>query len=218
MEVTGMESVFDGVMKFYEEDYNKHKSFYEGLRENKPHILFISCVDARVDPNRLVQAKPGELYAIRNLGNIIPPYDDPKSSGSIGTTSAIEYAVCVLNIKTIIICGHNNCGACRSIYRSEEELASLPHVKKWLEFMHPVRDKVLALNPDSITKRQWITELLNVQYQMQNLLTYPFISERFDRGALQLFGWYYTIDSGEILNYNPITREFKPITPTSLDM
>lgn len=209
-----MKELFDGVIKFQEEDFNDHKELYESLKQKQdPHTLFISCVDSRVVPNLITNTKPGDLFVIRNVGNIVPPYKESQNlrEGYLATTAAIEYAITILEIQNIIICGHSNCGACEAIYEPPKKLNETPYVKKWLKLLDPVKEKVLALKPASKSKRTWLTELINIEQQLENLMSYPFVEERFDRGELRVYGWYYIIESGEILNYNMITREFKPI-------
>lgn len=207
-----MNELFQGAIKFYEEDYNNEKDFFERLRENKPHTLFITCVDSRIDPNRLTRSKPGELFVIRNIGNIVPPYDPLERNVEhfLAITSAIEYSIKKLKVKNIIICGHSNCGACTCIYQPEM-LQEMPYVKKWLEFLEPIVESVEAMNPESEHKKIWLTELQNIHQQLLNLLTYPFVEEKFNRGELHIYGWFYNILSGQILNYNFIKHEFKPI-------
>ena len=134
-----------------------------------------------------------------------------KRQGYLATTAAIEYALNILKIKNIIICGHSDCGACSAIYDDPKELESAPYVQKWIELLEPVKQKVLALKPKTKIKQMWLTEQINIEQQLENLMTYPFVEEKFDRGELRIYGWYYIIPTGEIFNYNMITREFKPI-------
>ncbi|STQ86620.1 carbonic anhydrase [Helicobacter muridarum] len=204
-----MRELFKGAIKFYEEDYNNEKNFFKSLQENKPHTLFITCVDSRIDPNRLTQSKPGELYVVRNIGNIIPPYSNSEC-GYLAVTSSIEYSICKLKVKNIIVCGHSNCGACAIVYENDK-LDKMPYVKKWLELLEPTIEEVNNMQPEDKRKRTWLTELQNIQQQLHNLLSYPFVEERFNRGELNIYGWYYNITSGQVLNYNLIQREFKPI-------
>lgn len=208
-----MKELFEGAVKFKEEDYIQHKDLYEHLKKKQnPHTLFITCVDSRVVPNMITNTLPGDLFVVRNLGNVVPPYKEDSSirSGYLATTSAIEYALSILNIKNIIVCGHSNCGACGAIY-DKEHLQSTPYVSKWLDLLTPVGERVEALKPSSKSKRIWLTEQINIEYQLENLMSYPFVEERFDAGELSIYGWYYIIESGEILNYNMIKREFKQI-------
>lgn len=212
-----MRELFEGAIKFKEEDYLEHKNLYENLKKKQdPHTLFISCVDSRVVPNLITNTLPGDLFVVRNVGNVVPPYKEISKnslrSGYLATTSAIEYALSILNIKNIIVCGHSNCGACSAIYANKKTLAKTPYVAKWLELLEPVKKRVEALNPASLSKRIWLSEQINVELQLENLMTYPFVEERFDSGELRICGWYYIIETGEILNYNMIKREFRAIT------
>lgn len=209
-----MRELFEGAIKFKEEDYLNHKELYENLQEEQnPHTLFISCVDSRVVPNLITNTLPGDLFVVRNVGNIVPPYRENASirSGYLATTSAIEYALLILDIKNIIICGHSNCGACSAIFQSKDDLKATPYVQKWLELLEPVKKKVESLKPESSAKRMWLAEQINIEQQLENLMSYPFVEEKFDRGELSIYGWYYIIQTGEILNYNMIKREFRLI-------
>lgn len=209
-----MKELFEGAIKFQEEDFVEYQELYESLKKRQnPHTLFISCADSRVVPNIITNSDPGDLFVVRNIGNIIPPYTESNTmrSGYLATTSAIEYALTILNVQNIIVCGHSNCGACSAIFEPPESLKNAPYVQKWLKLLEPAKQKVLAQNPSSRAKKIWLTEQINVELQLENLMTYPFVEEKFDRGELSVYGWYYIIETGEILNYNMIKREFKPI-------
>lgn len=213
--IENMKELFEGAIKFREEDYNEYKELYESLKKHQePHTLFITCTDSRVVPNLMTNTLPGDLFVIRNMGNIVPPYlgdDKGIRGGYLATTSGIEYALTVLNIKNVIICGHSDCGACSAVYEDSEKLKGAPYVQKWIELLEPTRKKVEALKPNSYAKRQWLMEQINIEQQLENLMSYPFVEERFDRGELNIYGWYYIIETGEIFNYNMIQREFKLI-------
>ena len=209
-----MKELFEGALRFQEADFMQYKDLYKSLRKHQePHTLFLTCVDSRVVPNIITNSLPGDLFVIRNVGNIVPPYTQNSHlrDGYLATTAAIEYALNILKIKNIIICGHSDCGACSAIYDDPKELESAPYVQKWIELLEPVRQKVLALKPKTKIKQMWLTEQINIEQQLENLMTYPFVEEKFDRGELRIYGWYYIIPTGEIFNYNMITREFKPI-------
>ncbi len=211
-----MKELFEGAIKFQEEDFVEYQELYESLKKQQnPHTLFISCADSRVVPNIITNSDPGDLFVVRNIGNIIPPYTESNSmrSGYLATTSAIEYALTILDVQNIIVCGHSNCGACSAIFEPPENLKDAPYVQKWLKLLEPAKQKVLAQNPSSRAKKIWLAEQINVELQLENLMTYPFVEEKFDRGELSVYGWYYIIETGEILNYNMIKREFKPIVP-----
>ncbi len=197
-----MERLFKGVAKFKRENFEQHKELFSGLgRHHNPHTLFIGCADSRVVPNLITRTHPGELFTVRNIANIVPPYRITEEY--VATTSAIEYAVQVLGVDTIVVCGHSNCGGCAALNRSHEELDHIPHVRKWLEVSKEVRPRVdRQMTTDSPEEREWLTEQVNILVQMKNLLTYPYVKEKYDKGVLNIYGWYYIIETGEIFNYN----------------
>lgn len=197
-----MEKLLDGIIQFRKKDFEKHKDLFTTLGDSqKPHTLFISCSDSRIDPNMITGTKPGELFIIRNIANIVPPYRE--SDEYLATTSAIEYAVRTLEVENIVVCGHSNCGGCAASMKSDEEMELLPHTKKWLELIHPVRDKVLErFSEDEPEAREWYVEQGNVVEQLRHLTTFPYIKERVENGQLTLSGWYYIIETGEIFIYD----------------
>lgn len=210
-----MEKLFKGILQFRQEDFESHRKLFQELgRKQKPHTLFIGCADSRVVPNLITQTIPGELFTVRNIANIVPPY---RISGEYAaTTAAIEYAVQDLNVKSIVVCGHSNCGGCSALHASEEDLARLPNVRKWLEVSQGVKEEVDRLAPlgsphGTPEEREWLTEQVNIVTQLRNLLSYPYIRDRYRKGDLQIFGWYYIIETGEIYNYNKETRSFEPV-------
>jgi carbonic anhydrase len=205
-----MEYLFDGVKKFNQHDFDEYKKLFNTIGRNQdPHTLFICCSDSRIVPNLITKTLPGELFVIRNIANIVPYYRETEEF--VSTTAVIEYAILVLNVKHIVVCGHSNCGGCAALLKSDEELAVVPHTKKWLELSHEVRDKITALEIQDEFEKEWRTEQLNIIQQMNHLLTYPYIKERYDSGDLDILGWYYVIECGTVFNYNIETQEFEKI-------
>jgi carbonic anhydrase len=197
-----MHKLLEGVVQFKKEDYESHKSLFKDLgRIQKPHTLFIGCSDSRIVPNLITKTMPGELFMVRNIANLVPKYRE--SAEYFATTSAIEYAVIILNVETILICGHSNCGGCAALYAPDELLKKIPHTRKWLELASPVKYQVLSqVDENDHEAREWLTEQTNIVEQMKHLLTYPFIREKYEKGELKILGWYYIIETGEIYNYN----------------
>lgn len=206
--------LFDGVKAFKEQDFASVKELFKNLeREQHPHTLFIGCSDSRVVPNLITKTLPGELFIIRNVANLVPYYFQ-NHDNYLATSSAIEYAVNVLEVENIIVCGHSNCGGCRAIYASDEKMKDLPMVKKWLELAHPVKEQVrlkILQSRSASCKRDEFTAKLNVIEQMKHLLTFPYIKERYDRDELNILGWYYVIESGEVYNYSTRIDDFEII-------
>jgi len=206
-----MEKLFKGIAKFRHEDFDSHKELFKELgRKQQPHTLFIGCSDSRVVPELITRTRPGELFMIRNIANIVPPFK--KTDDYAGTTSAIEYAVQVLNVEAIVVCGHSNCGGCAALHQSPENLQHIPNVARWLQISREVKGRVEKQMVDGTPEEQeWLTEQINILVQMRNLLTYPYVRERYDNGTLDILGWYYIIETGEIFNFNDSSETFELI-------
>lgn len=204
-----MEKLFKGILDFQSEDFEAHKDLFSQLgRGQNPHTLFIGCSDSRVVPTLITKTNPGELFIVRNIANIVPPYD--LKDKFVGTASLIEYAVLGLEVDAIVICGHSNCGGCYALNQPQEDLAHMPNLQMWLDLMGEVPARVNRLmTGDSPAEREWITEEVNILVQMKNLLTYPFVKERVEAGKLQILGWYYIIETGEVYNFNDATGHFE---------
>ncbi|PLX97176.1 MAG: carbonic anhydrase [Desulfuromonas sp.] len=205
------ERLFRGITTFQQEEFETHRELFKSLgRQQKPHTLFIGCSDSRVVPSMITQTPPGELFIVRNVANIIPPYRETEEY--VATTSAVEYAILALEVSSIVVCGHSNCGGCAALNLPPEKLEHLPHVRKWLDVSKEVPGRVDRLLVDNTPEeREWLTEQINVLVQMKNLLTYPYIRERYDAGTLDIYGWYYIIETGEIYNFNDEKSVFEKI-------
>ncbi|MBU0720958.1 carbonic anhydrase [bacterium] len=182
-----------------------------------PKALFIGCADSRVIPDLIVQSKPGDLFVIRNVGNFVPPYKPDVDYHA--TASGIEYAVSVLNVQEIIICGHSHCGACNSLYETIED-PSLIHTKKWLELGESAKSAAILSLGANAPKEELLrlTEKLSIIKQIESILTYPSVKKRFEKGDLHIHGWYYDIETGQIDYYNADTYEFSPLKDLAQDL
>jgi len=203
-----MQKLLDGIVKFKRNDFEAHKDLFHELKEaQKPHTLFITCCDSRIDPNRITGTLPGEMFIIRNIANIVPPYR--VTDEYVATTSAIEYAVLALEVDNIIVCGHSNCGGCAAALNPSDKLKELPNTRKWLELARPVRERVLTELIDECEEaRDWMMEQANVIEQLKHLMTFPFIQNKVLAGTLTVGGWYYIIETGEIYIYDKESSEF----------
>lgn len=203
----------------YAEGNKLFKSYFKKNKETllklvtggqSPKALFIGCSDSRVIPDMIVQTNPGDLFVVRNVGNLVPPYKPDKDFHS--TATGIEYAVSVLNVEEIIICGHTHCGACNHLYQNIED-ESLVHTKKWLELgENAKKSAILSLGNDAPKEDLLrLTEKLSIINQLENLLTYPHVKEKYEEGSLSIHGWYYDIETGEIDYYNAEAYDFLPL-------
>ena len=206
MAQTSIETLFEGAIKFKEENFLTYKELFENLKEGQnPHTLFVGCSDSRVVPNLITNTLPGELFVIRNIANIVPPYRE--ADEYLATTSAIEYALEELKVENIIICGHSHCGGCAALYE-EEHFTKMPNVRNWLKLISPVKEQVLALNPKTKAMRAYFTEQINIEKQIMNLFTYPNVKEKYLARPLHIYGWHYIIESGEVYSYDFKKHEF----------
>ena len=197
-----MKKLIEGAVAFRQNDFETHEKLFTELgREQKPHTLFIGCSDSRLVPGMITTTMPGELFIIRNIANLVPPFQ--KTGDYLATVSAIEFAVQSLGVENIVVCGHSNCGGCAALYKPESYFDHLPHTRKWLELAMPVKDKVISMLPGgNLASREWLTEQMNIVEQIRHLLTYPYIASKFQEGLLNISGWYYIIETGEIFVYN----------------
>jgi carbonic anhydrase len=202
-----MKALIHGIHRFRNEVFGKRRGHFERLaRGQNPAALFITCSDSRIDPALLTQSEPGDLFVLRNAGNLIPPY-----GVSAGEEATIEFAVNGLGVRDIIVCGHSHCGAIKGLL-DPRQVAELPALARWLSFAEPtlrlVREKYGHLKG-----RQLITAAVreNVLVQIANLCTFPAVEERLVRGDLRLHGWSYEIATGEVLGFDPAQDAFVPI-------
>ncbi len=202
-----MESLIKGIEIFQRSVYPEHRELFERLAMGQnPEVLMITCSDSRIDPSLVTQTKPGELFLIRNAGNIVPP-----GSAGGGEAATIEYAVKVLGVRNIVICGHTDCGAMKALL-APEQLTNLPALKKWLEPARTAR-RALEQDPAGDPLRAVIEE--NVLTQIENLKSHPAVAEALATGALLIVGAVYEIESGEFLIYRPGLRKFVPLSQVS---
>ncbi|MDQ7096920.1 carbonic anhydrase [Desulfosporosinus sp. PR] len=209
-----MDNLIAGLIKFRTQDYEEHKNLFCRLkRGQEPHTLFIGCSDSRVVPELITKSLPGDLFVVRNIANIVPQYQEfhEQEAPTAATTACIEYAVNVLKVKSIVVCGHSNCGGCASIYLPDEVLDKIPATKKWLELTHDVKQRVIEElgDSDEPLKKEWLTEQVNIVEQIKHLLTYPFIVEKFNKREIDIIGMYYTIETGEVFIYNALKGAFE---------
>lgn len=203
-----MERLFRGIKNFSENEFNEHRELYEDLRrQQNPHTLFIGCSDSRVLPGKMLDLLPGELFMIRNVANIVPPAEAAESHQAV--IASLEYAVHVLEVENIIICGHSNCGGCKALSKTKEEMALLPHTYEWLAFARPAFDKVEAYKQShSQEALERFIEQENIVAQINHLLTYDAIKAKVEAGKLKIYGWYYDIGTGKFYNYDRETHLF----------
>lgn len=208
-------SLMQGTQEFHQRNFKKYKDRYIDLvnKGQNPKALFIGCSDSRVVPSLITNSKPGDLFEVRNIGNFIPPYKPDEDFH--GTAAAIEYAVSVLEVSDIIVCGHSHCGAIEGVYKRHLlDRDSMIHVIKWLELGERAKKVVEKENKKyelSFREKLEATEQISIIFSLENLLSYPKVSQMVEEGTLSLRGWYYRIESGEVSFYDDEKMAFLPM-------
>ena len=195
----------EGLRRFRSECFPQFREHYQRLvaEGQRPSTLFLGCADSRVVPDLLTSALPGDLFVIRNVGSLIPPFEP--DAGFHGTSAGIEFATLVLGVKDIVVCGHSHCGAIRALFTPQR--ADTPHIARWLELARP------ALVDAELTEANLRrTEMRAVVLQLERLLSYPMVRERVEGGELFLHGWYYVIEEGQVLGLDTASGEFRPLS------
>ena len=208
-----MDHIIDGVLRFQREVYpNREALFHDLALGQQPEAMFIGCSDSRVVPEMLTQQGPGSLFVVRNAGNIVPPHSDQPG----GVSASIEYAVAVLGIPNIVICGHSGCGAMTAILRGTRQLQGLPAVARWLHYADAALDTVAAQHADA-TDEEKLTALIkeNVLEQLDHLLSHPAVANAVNKKQLRLHGWVYDIGSGGVETYDARVRKFVALSQDS---
>ncbi len=201
-----MDHIIDGVLRFQREVHPNGEALYHDLALGQsPTAMFIGCADSRIVPEMLTQQGPGSLFVVRNAGNIVPPH----STQPGGVTASIEYAVAVLGIPDIVICGHSGCGAMTAILRGAQQLEKLPAVARWLHYADAARDVVTAEHAHA-SEPEKLSALVreNVLAQLDNLLTHPVVADAVQNKVLRLHGWVYDIGSGSVHTYDARVGKF----------
>lgn len=200
-----VDKILKGLKRFQNRVFPKHRELFHKLElQQRPTALFITCADSRIDPCLLTQTKPGELFLCRVIGNIVPRY--PESVGGVSAT--IEYAVGVLGVPDVIVCGHTDCGVMKGVL-NPEALKPLASVSAWLIHAQPARE-ALAESRGSQSDPEFLLALTerNVVEQLKNLHTHPSVAARLEQGNLKLHGWVYHIGKGMVTTYSTRRKKF----------
>ena len=204
-----MDKIVEGIRRFRRDIYPGLKPRYDELVKTgqKPHALVIGCSDSRVAFESLTGCGPGELFIVRNAGNIIPQYG--KYMG--GVTASIEFAVTALPIRDVIVCGHTHCGAMSALLKPEMS-TDMPAVQKWVSFARQAKRRIGKEHTHVFDRhlREAIAE--NVKLQVEHLRTFPCIQEKLKSGQIRLHGWVYEIENGDVVEYDEATDRWLSLT------
>ncbi|MDD5140262.1 MAG: carbonic anhydrase [Verrucomicrobiales bacterium] len=205
-----MERLIEGVHRFHNDEFGNYRKLFRKLSQEgqNPHTLFITCSDSRVLAELITQSKPGDLFVVKNVGNIIPPAGVTGSTNS--TAAAIEFAVETLRVSDIVVCGHTQCGAMTALLGGLPDNSSMPHLREWLKLAAPVseimRSQYVHLRDEASRVNAAGEE--NVLFGLENLHSYHCVQERLMDGTLRLHGWFFKIATAELFAYDPETKQF----------
>ena len=201
-----LETLLDGVRRFRREIYSQNRERYRqaASQPQRPHTLFITCADSRIDPELLTQSGPGDIFVTRNIGNLVPAYGQMLG----GVSSVIEYAVQALGVAQIVICGHTDCGAMKGLLH-REKLVNMPTVNAWLQNAEAALSVVEARD-SAANETAKLDRLIeeNVLLQLNHLRTHPSVAGKIAQKKLAVYGWVYDIGNGHVNMYDDATGRF----------
>ena len=202
-----MKKLIQGIVDFRKNLTEESRNLFAKLAlEQKPDVLFVGCSDSRVVPNLFASTDPGDLFVLRNIGNLIPPASSSYEESSI--PAAIEFSLISLNISDIIICGHSECGAMKALVQGVDTLCC-PHLKHWLKYGEKSLRKVrkgVTLNP-SLSEHNQLSQV-NVLEQMEHIAGYPYVCERLEKKQLRIHGWWFDIAHADVYCYEKSICQF----------
>lgn len=208
--MTNINELLQGFQRFRVKSFEPNRDLFNRLamQGQAPRTLLIGCSDSRVDPAILTDSAPGELFVVRNVANLVPPHE---TTGRYhGTSAALEFAVCNLQVHNIIILGHSRCGGIKALLEGYGENAEGEgFIAPWVQIAASARDEVLQRWPNTSREfKQRACERAGIRVSLTNLMTFPFIHQRVEEGSLKLYGWYYDLENGELMQYDPEKDRF----------
>jgi carbonic anhydrase len=211
-----MEKLIIGIHRFQADVFSPNQEFFHRLVDGQnPQALFITCSDSRMVPDLICQTDPGDLFVLRNAGNIVPPYSPGVPSGEAAT---IEYAIRGLGIRHIVVCGHTRCGAMQAV-AEPSCTANMPRVRQWLDHAQAGAEIVCTCYSHLTGEaRAKVLVQENVLVQIEHLRTHPAVAAALVGGELKLHAWVYKIETGEIFAYDPASAQFAPISRDQADL
>ena len=203
-----MKKLLEGLHRFQQDWFSPRQEFFARLADGQhPETLFITCSDSRINPNLLTQTGPGDLFILRNAGNLVPRHGE----GSSGEEATIEYAVKALGVREIVMCGHSHCGAMKALL-NPSDTDSLPSVRAWLEHAKATRAFMDEHHPElEGPARLLATVQANVLVQLDHLRSLPAVAEALEAHQLRLYGWVYHLETGDVQEFDPKLGQFRSL-------
>ncbi len=205
----------DGYKAFLNGRFVAERSRYEMLAKTgqKPEIMVVGCIDSRVSPEVIFDAAPGELLVVRNVANLVPPYEAGRDSQH-GTSAALEFGVQALNVKHIVVLGHASCGGIRAFADEQAPLSPGDFIGRWMSQIAPAAKRLGPRRADDDGSYLHDLELASVDLSLDHLMTFPYVRRRVEAGELKLHGAYFGVASGRLLVRDPASGQFQPLPNT----
>jgi carbonic anhydrase len=208
-----IDDLIAGFRRFQSAYYDQRRDLVERLvrQGQAPKVMVVACSDSRVDPAIVTDCDPGDLFVVRNVANLVPPFEE--SGGYHGTSAALEFAVRCLHVEHVIVMGHARCGGIRALLGDMQfENGVGKFIDPWMSIAEEARRIALATGgPEDIELRRVACEQQAVRVSLDNLMSFPFVREAVAAGHLRLRGWYFDLDRGELQGYEPATGNFVPL-------
>ena len=204
-----MEKLVQGIHQFQTSYFCSEQELFKRLAGGQhPIALFITCSDSRISPSLLMQSKPGDLFCLRNAGNIVPPSGASRG----GEEATIEYAIRVLKVEHVVICGHSHCGAMKALL-NPHDVEGMPAVATWLSHAEATRH-IINENYSHLDETAKLKATIeeNVLVQLENIRTHPSVAAKIAKKEINLHGWYYKIETGQVFSYDPREGQFVSLT------
>lgn len=208
-----MHQLIDGFRRWHETTYEENRGLFEALAQKQtPKVMLVGCCDSRVDPALIFGAQPGEIFVLRVVANLIPPY----CPGALldATSAALEFAIRALEVEHVIVLGHAHCGGVNALLNAPQSTEGLEFIESWVSIARSARDRALALTLSSgqpIEAAQRMAEHETVAISLGNLMTFPWIRERVAGKRLMLHGWWFDLDQGDLFRLDPMRNTFEKV-------
>lgn len=209
--MSNFDHLINGYNTFKATTFPKHKDLAEHMIRQgaKPDVLVITCSDLRVSAETIVSSNPGELYVVRNVAGLVPPHDH---HGAIGAMAGIEYAVNILQVKTIIVLGHSHCYGIKNIMTNDKHSEGYDPLDQWLSIGDDAKKAVQEqLHDHTIDEQCSACEKESVLMSVKNLIAYPWVQGRIKKNDIEIYGWHFDMLSGDLLMFNPENGQFDPV-------
>ncbi|MFN4183163.1 MAG: carbonic anhydrase [Hyphomonas sp.] len=204
-----VDDMIAGYRRFRSGAYAEQVELYQRLSQGQdPDIMLIGCADSRAEPSDIFNAAPGQMFVVRNVANLVPPYQP--NGGLHGVSAALEFAVNILKVKIIVVMGHGGCGGISASLTKNDSPLIGEFVAPWVKLLDDARERVLESKP---VNPQFALELEGIETSIQNLMTFPFVREKVEAGTLEIHGVWFAIKHGELHWRNPNSNRFEIVAP-----